>query len=58
MKTYTIKNRETDEIMESGLLLIEATEIVDSYLREDENDDRYIPDLYQIIPEKKKFMGN
>jgi uncharacterized protein YoaH (UPF0181 family) len=52
MKTYKIKNRETDEIMESGLSLIEATEIVNSYVREDENDDRYIPDLYQIIPEK------
>jgi uncharacterized protein YoaH (UPF0181 family) len=52
MKTYTIKNRETDEIMESGLSLIEATEIVNSYVREDESDDIYIPDLYQIIPEK------
>jgi uncharacterized protein YoaH (UPF0181 family) len=52
MKTYTIKNRETDEIMESGLSLIEATEIVNSYVREDKNDDIYIPDLYQIIPEK------
>jgi hypothetical protein len=55
MKTYTIKNRETDEIMESGLSLIEASEIVNSYLREDENDDRYIPDLYQIIPETKVY---
>jgi hypothetical protein len=52
MKTYTIKNRETDEIMESGLSLIEATEIVNSYVREDESDDIYISDLYQIIPEK------
>jgi hypothetical protein len=55
MKTYTIKNRETDEIMESGLSLIEATEIVNSYVREDESDDIYIPDLYQIIPETKVY---
>ena len=57
MTTYKIQNRDSGEIMESGLTLIEANEIVHSYEREDKNDEVYIPDLYQIIPEKKS-MGN
>jgi hypothetical protein len=55
MITYKIENRESGEIMESGLTLIEANEIVSSYVREDESDDIYIPDLYQIIPETKVY---
>lgn len=51
MTTYKIQNKESGEIMEGGLTLIEATEIVNSYVREDESDDIYIPNLYQIIPE-------
>jgi hypothetical protein len=52
MTTYKIENRENGEILESGLTLIEATELVNSYVREDKNDEVYIPNLYQIIPEK------
>jgi len=51
MITYKIENRENGEILESGLTLIEATELVNSYVREDKNDEVYIPNLYQIIPE-------
>lgn len=57
MTTYKIQIRGNGEVMESGLTLIEATEIVNSYVREDKNDEVYIPDFYQIIPEKK-FLGN
>jgi hypothetical protein len=57
MTKYKIQIRESGEVMESGLTLIEATEIVNSYVREDKSDEVYIPDFYQIIPEKK-FMGN
>jgi hypothetical protein len=57
MKTYKIQIRESGEVMEGGLTLIEATEIVNSYVREDKSDEVYIPDFYQIIPEKK-FTGN
>jgi hypothetical protein len=52
MITYKIENRENGEILESGLTLIEATELVNSYVREDKNDEVYIPNLYQIISEK------
>ena len=57
MKIYKVVIRENGEILESGLTLIEATELVDSYLREDKHDEVYIPNFYQIIPEKK-FLGN
>ena len=57
MTTYKIEIRDNGEIMESGLTLVEAMEIVNSYVREDKSDEVYIPDSYQIIPEKK-FTGN
>jgi len=57
MENYKVVIRENGEVMESGLTLIEATEIVNSYEREDKSDEMYIPHFYQIIPEKK-FMGN
>jgi hypothetical protein len=55
MTTYKIQNRDSGEIMESGLTLIEANEIVHSYEKEDKDDEVYIPDLYQIVPEKKSM---
>ena len=57
MENYKVVIRENGEILESGLTLIEATELVNSYVREDKHDERYIPNFYQIIPEKK-FLGN
>lgn len=56
MTTYKIQNRDSGEIMESGLTLIEANEIVHSYEKEDKDDEVYIPDLYQIVIDKK-FLG-
>jgi hypothetical protein len=55
MTTYKIEIRENGEVMERGLTLIEATEIVNSYVREDKSDEVYIPDFYQIIPETKVY---
>lgn len=57
MENYKVVIRENGEVMESGLTLIEATELINSYVREDKSDEMYIPDFYQIIPEKK-IMGN
>lgn len=57
MENYKVVIRENGEVMESGLTLIEATELINSYVREDKSDEMYIPNFYQIIPEKK-FMGN
>ena len=55
MTKYKIEIRENGEVMERGLTLIEATEIVNSYVREDKSDEVYIPDFYQIIPETKVY---
>ena len=57
MENYKVVIRENGEVMESGLTLIEATELINSYVREDKSDEMYIPNFYQIIPEKK-IMGN
>ena len=57
MEIYKVVIKENGEILESGLTLIEATELINSYVREDKNDEMYIPNFYQIILENK-FMGN
>ena len=57
MENYKVVIRENGEVMESGLTLVEATELINSYAREDKSDEMYIPNFYQIIPEKK-IMGN
>jgi len=51
MEIYKVVIKENGEILESGLTLIEATELINSYVREDKHDERYIPNFYQIIPE-------
>jgi hypothetical protein len=51
IKTFTIRDAEAGNVIETGLHYSEAYMLRLSYEREDKKNGNYIPDFYEIIAE-------
>lgn len=56
MKTFTIRDREAGNVIESGLSLIEAKKTLESFELQDRDNKEYVIDFYEILetPKSKK----
>ena len=54
MKTYRIQDRETGTVIEKGLTLEQAKELVAKFEETDREDETYMPDFYEI---KEELQG-
>lgn len=51
MKTFKIQDREAGNVIETGLTLSEAENLLIQFEKEDRQDGNYTPDFYEIVEE-------